>query len=174
MLAASKEFIPLTHEIKNGTFPLLIKNFWARFQCNGFLNITSRFRHKESLKMRKPLKHPLLFIKETITWTTVFLCGISYIHFTFAAQWFSKEASPKINDFKDLTLNDMAASAVKRQPGYKNVLEVYVSNENTFTRVTMKRSDSSPLADCMLKTIFRWSRWRVVFRCLNFSLEVIY
>ena len=61
----------------------------------------------------------------------------------------------KINDFKDLTLNDMAASAVKRQPGYKNVLEVYVSNENTFTRVTMKRSDSSPFADSMLKTIFR-------------------
>ena len=48
----------------------------------------------------------------------------------------------------------MAASAVKRQPGYKNVLEVYVSNENTFTRVTMKRSDSSPFADCMLKTIY--------------------
>ena len=60
---------------------------------------------------------------------------------------FRRKPRPKTNDFKDLTLYDMVASAVKRQPGYKNVLEVYISNEKTFTRVTMKRSDSSPFAD---------------------------
>ena len=44
----------------------------------------------------------------------------------------------------------------------------------------MKRSDNRQyvsarrLCNCMLKTVFCWSRWRVVLvRCLNFSLEVI-
>ena len=52
--------------------------------------------------------------------------------------------------------------------GYKNVLEVYISNENTFTRMIMKSSDNRQfvsarrLCNCMLKTIVCWSRWSVV------------
>lgn len=65
------------------------------------------------------------------------------LHSLYSSQHsdFRRKPRPKTNDFKDLTLYDMVASAVKRQPGYKNVLEVYISNENTFTRVTMKRSE---------------------------------
>ena len=91
---ASKEFIPVTHEIKNDwkwDFPLAYQKFL------GSLSMYRRSQHNVSFQVQTVTNWENLrniLCKETISWSTVFLCGIGYIHFTFAAQWFSKEASP--------------------------------------------------------------------------------
>ena len=64
--------------------------------------------------------------------------------------------------------------------GYKNVLEVYISNENTFTRMIMKRSDNRPEIRLRSQTMQLHAKNNILLkslksgaRCLNFSLEVI-
>ena len=92
---ASKEFIPLTHEIKNDwkwDFPLAYQKFLGslsmyRLSLHNFSFQVQTVTHWENIWN--------ILCKETITWSTVFLCGIGYIHFIFVAQWFSKEPAPK-------------------------------------------------------------------------------
>ena len=139
--------------------------------------------YKKSLKMRKPLKHPILY-KEAITWSTVFLCGRLHPLYIRSTVIFKGSRAQRLKWFQGFNCHWQYFMTWLRTllngNGYKNVLEVYISNENTFTRMIMKRSDNRPEIRLRSQTMQLHAKNNILLkslksgaRCLNFSLEVI-